>query len=85
MPDAQDLKEQLLRTDTEYRELYQLHHELDEQVGPCPPIPTRPRCEQLEKSDSRNVSCSSRIEWKRSSGRYSAPPPSGPSHHFRHA
>ncbi len=32
MPDAQELKEQLLRTDAEFRTLYDRHHELDERL-----------------------------------------------------
>jgi uncharacterized protein YdcH (DUF465 family) len=32
MPDSQDLKEQLLRTDAEFRSLYDHHHELDERL-----------------------------------------------------
>jgi uncharacterized protein YdcH (DUF465 family) len=32
MPDAQELKEQLLRTDAEFRALYDRHHELDERL-----------------------------------------------------
>lgn len=32
MPDSQDLKEQLLRTDAEFRTLFDRHHELDERL-----------------------------------------------------
>lgn len=32
MPDSQDLKEQLLRTDAEFRTLFDHHHELDERL-----------------------------------------------------
>lgn len=32
MPDAQELKEQLLRTDAEFRTLFDRHHELDERL-----------------------------------------------------
>ena len=32
MPDSQDLKEQLLRTDAEFRSLFDTHHQLDERL-----------------------------------------------------
>lgn len=32
MPDSQDLKEQLLRTDAEFRTLFDHHHQLDERL-----------------------------------------------------
>lgn len=32
MPDAQEIKEQLLRTDAEFRTLFDRHHELDERL-----------------------------------------------------
>ena len=79
MPDAQDLKEQLLRTDAEYRELYQLHHELDEQIRSMSATRSFPRANSSRKSASRNVSCSSRIGWKTSSdGSRTAAVRSGP-------
>ena len=49
MPDAQDLKEHLLRTDAEYRELYQLHHELDERIRVLSIKPHLSEGEQLEE------------------------------------
>ena len=49
MPDAQDLKEQLLRTDAEYRELFQLHHQLDERIRSMSATPLLSDSEQLEE------------------------------------
>ena len=85
MPDAQDLKEQMLRTDTEYRELYQLHHELDEQIRSMSANSHPSEGEQLEEIRLKKRKLQLKDRMEDIVRRYSAPPPSGPSQHFAHA
>ncbi len=85
MPDAQDLKEQLLRTDTEYRELHQLHHELDEQIRSMVTNSHLSEGEQLEEIRLKKRKLQLKDRMEDIVRRYSAPPPSGPSQNFAHA
>ncbi|HTV02285.1 MAG TPA: YdcH family protein [Luteitalea sp.] len=83
MPDAQDLKEQLLRTDAEYRELFQLHHQLDERIRSMSATPHLSDSEQLEevRLKKRKLQLKDRME---DILRHAVPPSSGPSR-FAHA
>ena len=84
MPDAQDLKEQLLRTDAEYRELYQLHHQLDEQIRSLSSTPHLSEGEQLEEVRLKKRKLQLKDRMEDIVRRYMAPP-SGPSNTFVHA
>ena len=85
MPDAQDLKEQLLRTDAEYRELYHLHHELDEQIRSMSTNPHLSEGEQLEEIRLKKRKLQLKDRMEDIVRRYAAPPPPGPSANFAHA
>lgn len=85
MPDAQDLKEQLLRTDAEYRELYQLHHQLDEQIRSMATNPHPSDSEQLQEVQLKKRKLQLKDRMEDIVRRYAAPPPSGPSQNFAHA
>jgi uncharacterized protein YdcH (DUF465 family) len=85
MPDAQDLKEQLLRTDAEYRELYQLHHQLDEQIRSMSTNPHLSDSEQLEEIRLKKRKLQLKDRMEDIVRRYAAPPQSGPSQNFAHA
>jgi uncharacterized protein YdcH (DUF465 family) len=85
MPDAQDLKEQLLRTDAEYRELYQLHHQLDEQIRSMSTNLHPSDSEQLEEIQLKKRKLQLKDRMEDIVRRYAAPPPSGPSPNFAHA
>lgn len=85
MPDAQDLKEQLLRTDAEYRELYQLHHQLDEQIRTMSSNPHPSDNEQFEEVQLKKRKLLLKDRMEDIVRRYAAPPPSGPSQNFAHA
>ncbi len=85
MPDAQDLKEQLLRTDAEYRELYQLHHELDEQIRSMATNPHPSEEEQLEEVQLKKRKLQLKDRMEDIVRRAEASPPSGPSTNFAHA
>jgi uncharacterized protein YdcH (DUF465 family) len=85
MPDAQDLKEQLLRTDAEYRELYQLHHELDEQIRSMSTNPHPSDEEQLEEVQLKKRKLQLKDRMEDIVRRYETSPPSGPSPNFAHA
>ena len=78
MPDAQDLKEQLLRTDAEYRELYHLHHELDEQIRSMSTNPHLSEGEQLEEIRLKKRKLQLKDRMEDIVRRFAAPPPSGP-------
>ncbi len=84
MPDAQDLKEQLLRTDAEYRELYNLHHELDEQIRSMSSNPHLSESEQLEevRLKKRKLQLKDRMEdiVRQSAARLSSGPSAGYAH-----
>jgi uncharacterized protein YdcH (DUF465 family) len=84
MPDMQDLKEQLLRTDAEYRELYHLHHQLDEQIRSLASIPHPSEGLQIEeiRLKKRKLQLKDRME---DIVRRYATPPSGPSASYLHA
>ena len=84
MPIAQDLKEQLLRTDAEYRELYQLHHELDEQIRSMSSHPHLSDSEQLEEVRLKKRKLQLKDRMEDIVRRYAAPPP-GPSATYAHA
>ena len=79
MPDAQDLKEQLLRTDAEYRELYELHHRLDEQIRSMSAAPHPSDSEQLEEIRLKKRKLQLKDRMEDMLRKYAAPPPSGPS------
>ena len=85
MPDAQDLKEQLLRTDAEYRELYQLHHELDEQIRSMSTQPHLSESEQLEEVQLKKRKLQIKDRMEDIVRRYTTPPSSGPSQNLAHA
>lgn len=85
MPDAQDLKEQLLRTDAEYRELYQLHHELDEQIRTLSDTPHLSESGQLEEIQLKKRKLQLKDRMEDIVRRYTSPPASGPSTNFAHA
>ncbi|BCS33405.1 hypothetical protein TBR22_A26320 [Luteitalea sp. TBR-22] len=85
MPDAQDLKEQLLRTDAEYRELYRLHHELDEQIRSMSTNPHLSESEQLEEVRLKKRKLQLKDRMEDIVRRYEAPPPTGPAPSFAHA
>ncbi|MCC6162528.1 MAG: YdcH family protein [Acidobacteria bacterium] len=85
MPDAQDVKEQLLRTDAEYRELYQLHHELDEQIRSMSTNPHPSEHEQLEEAQLKKRKLQLKDRMEDIVRRYSSPPPPGPTSTFAHA
>jgi uncharacterized protein YdcH (DUF465 family) len=85
MPDAQDLKEQLLRTDAEYRELYQLHHQLDEQIRSMSSNPHPSDNEQFEEVQLKKRKLLLKDRMEDIVRRYAAPPSSGPSQNFAHA
>jgi len=84
MPDAQDLKEQLLRTDAEYRELYHLHHQLDEQIRSLSSTPHLSDSQQLEEVRLKKRKLQLKDRMEDIVRRYSAPPP-GPSATYMHA
>jgi len=85
MPDAQDLKEQLLRTDAEYRELYNLHHELDEQIRSMSANPHLSEGEQLEETRLKKRKLQLKDRMEDILRRFAAPPPSGPAQNMVHA
>ncbi len=85
MPDAQDLKEQLLRTDAEYRELYHLHHQLDEQIRSMSDTPHLSESEQLEEMRLKKRKLQLKDRMEDIVRRYATPPASGPSTTFAHA
>ncbi len=85
MPDAQDLKEQLLRTDAEYRELYQLHHELDEQIRSMSDQPHLSESEQLEEVQLKKRKLQIKDRMEDIVRRYTTPSSSGPSPNLAHA
>ncbi len=85
MPDAQDVKEQLLRTDAEYRELYQLHHELDEQIRSMSINPHPSEHEQLEEAQLKKRKLQLKDRMEDIVRRYSSPAPPGPTSTFAHA
>ena len=85
MPDAQDLKEQLLRTDAEYRELYHLHHELDEQIRSMSTNPHLSESDQLEEIRLKKRKLQLKDRMEDIVRRYSAPPRSGPPANYAHA
>jgi uncharacterized protein YdcH (DUF465 family) len=84
MPDAQDLKEQLLRTDAEYRELYQLHHQLDERIRSMSGTPHLSDSEQLEEVRLKKRKLQLKDRMEDILRRYTAPS-SGSSTTFAHA
>ena len=83
MPDAQDLKEQLLRTDAEYRELFQLHHQLDEQIRSLSAAHHLSESEQLEEVRLKKRKLQLKDRMEDIVRRYTAPP-SGPSASYAH-
>ncbi len=85
MPDAQDLKEQLLRTDAEYRDLYHLHHQLDEQIRSMSANPHPSDSEQIEEIRLKKRKLQLKDRMEDIVRRYTAPPSSGPSRNFAHA
>ncbi len=85
MPDSQDLKEQLLRTDAEYRELCQLHHELDDQLQSMAANAHLSEGEQLEEVRLKKRKLQLKDRMEDIVRRYSLPPSSGPSSNFVHA
>ena len=85
MPDAQNPKEQLLRTDTEYRELYHLHHELDEQIRSMSTNPHLSESDQLEEIRLKKRKLQLKDRMEDIVRRYAAPPPSGPALDIAHA
>ena len=85
MPDAQDLKEQLLRTDAEYRDLYHLHHQLDEQIRSMSANPHLSDSEQLEEIRLKKRKLQLKDRMEDIVRRYAAPPSPGPSASFAHA
>lgn len=85
MPDSQDLKEQLLRTDAEYRELYQLHHELDEQLRSMSGSPHLSDGEQLEEIRLKKRKLQIKDRMEDIVRRFTAPPSSGQAPNFAHA
>ena len=85
MPDAQDLKEQLLRTDAEYRELYQLHHQLDEQIRSMSTNAHLSESEQLEEVRLKKRKLQLKDRMEDIVRRFAAPPPSGPAQDMAHA
>ena len=84
MPDAQDLKEQLLRTDAEYRELYQLHHQLDERIRSMSATPHLSDSEQLEEVRLKKRKLQLKDRMEDIFRRYTTPS-SGSSRSFAHA
>jgi len=84
MPDAQDLKEQLLRTDAEYRELYQLHHELDEQIRSMSANPLLSEGDQLEEIRLKKRKLQLKDRMEDIVRRFAAPPLSGPAQNLAH-
>ena len=85
MPDAQDLKEQLLRTDAEYRELYNLHHELDEQIRSMSTNPHLSEGEQLEETRLKKRKLQLKDRMEDILRRFAAPPSPGPAQNMAHA
>jgi len=85
MPDSQDLKEQLLQTDAEYHELFQLHHELDQQLQSMLASTHLSEGEQLEEIRLKKRKLQLKDRMEDIVRRYSEPPPSGPSPNFVHA
>ena len=85
MPDAQDLKEQLLRTDAEYRELYHLHHELDEQIRSMSTNPHLSEGEQLEEIRLKKRKLQLKDRMEDILRRFAAPPSTGPAPNMVHA
>lgn len=77
MPDAQDLKEHLLRTDAEYRELYQLHHELDERLQSMSASPHLSESDQLEEVRLKKRKLQLKDRMEDIVRRYASPPTAG--------
>ena len=85
MPDSQDLKEQLLRTDAEYRELYHLHHELDEQLRSMSSNAHLSEGEQLEEIRLKKRKLQLKDRMEDIVRRFTPPPSSGGPANFAHA
>ncbi len=85
MPDSQDLKEQLLRTDAEFRTLFDRHHELDERLQTYASMSHLSEDEQREEVllKKRKLMLKDRME--DIARRYMGPPSPGPSPMAHHA
>lgn len=85
MPDSQDLKEQLLRTDAEFRTLYDRHHELDERLRTYANMSHLSDDEQRDEVllKKRKLMLKDRME--DIVRRYMGPPSAGQSHMVSHA
>ena len=85
MPDSQDLKEQLLRTDAEFRTLYDRHHELDERLRTFTTMSHLSEDEQREEVllKKRKLMLKDRME--DILRRYTSPPPTGSASMATHA
>ncbi len=77
MPDSQDLKVQLLRTDAEYRELFDLHHQLDEQIQTLTAMPFLSESQQLEEVRLKKRKLQLKDRMEEIARRFAGPPPSG--------
>lgn len=84
MPDSQDVKEQLLRTDAEFRELFDKHHQLDEQLRTLSTMPHLSEVEQLEEVRLKKRKLQLKDRMEDIVKRY-APPTAGPSSMVAHA
>jgi uncharacterized protein len=85
MPDSQDLKEQLLRTDAEFRALFDTHHELDERLKAFAEMPHLSEDEQIEEVRLKKRKLHLKDRMEDIVRRYAGPPPSGPSQMMSHA
>ena len=61
---VQELKELLLKTDEEFRQLATQHHELDDRLHELSAKPYLSSQSKSKKSRSRNASCISKTGWK---------------------
>jgi len=85
MPDSQDLKAQLLRTDAEYRGLFDLHQQLDEQIRILTTMPFLSESQQLEEVHLKKRKLQLKDRMEDIARRFAGPPPSGDSSLAAHA
>jgi uncharacterized protein len=85
MPDSQDLKEQLLRTDAEFRALFDTHHQLDERLRVYAGMSHLSEEEQIEEVRLKKRKLQLKDRMEDIVRRHDGPRPSGPSQMVSHA
>ena len=82
---VQELKELLLKTDEEFRQLATQHHELDDRLHELSNKAYLSEPEQVEETTLKKRKLYLKDRMEDIVRRYAAPPPSGPSANFAHA